>query len=268
MRPQRTTWLTWALAPRRCSATCPVWPRAPRPRWRLASLAWVWTSSAEFSTSLRTLYRDATCSQFTPPTVKLDISLQHLIEIWIKLIAKLNCFERKDTSAKNKLLFLGLVPQVDLKILNKSVFFKTSLYIFLQRVLAFPVNCCLLVNLQTWAQTVWAAPWARCPSRLPARTTLMCLLRPGPVFCLHLHQTGESRSLLLNLLNSQLLLLSPIISLHVSETEFFIFHAGRCWSETFPFGMNDCFAEYLNSLCENWINCQLRSFFYWPKILF
>lgn len=40
------------------------------------------------------------------------------------------------------------------------------------------INC--ISPLQTWVQTVWAAPWALCPavSLLLLRTTLMCSLRP------------------------------------------------------------------------------------------
>lgn len=83
-RPQRTTWSTWAPAPRPCSATRPAWPRAPRPRWRLASLASVRThaplqTSKPASTILIWLNM---FTLFYTSCFQSDISHQHLIKIW------------------------------------------------------------------------------------------------------------------------------------------------------------------------------------------
>lgn len=68
-RPQRTTWSTWAPAPRPCSATRPAWPRAPRPRWRLASLASVRTLPSRLQSQPPQSSSDSTCSQFSTPAV-------------------------------------------------------------------------------------------------------------------------------------------------------------------------------------------------------
>lgn len=49
-------------------------------------------------------------------------------------------------------------------------------------------DVCVLISflsLQTWVQTVWAAPWVPClaVSLLPPRMILMCLLKPGLELC-------------------------------------------------------------------------------------